>query len=173
VRLDDAVRVQQQAVAGREHGFLLLVLRLRHQPQWHAPRTQLDGALDGLHVGQVVARVREPEASGSRLEHAVQAGHEHVRRHVRAQVGVDPLENLSRIDQPLRGGAEHTAGGGHDQGGGNALVGDITDDEPDLSVGERDDVVEVAANLAGGPVEGRDLPAVELGQLSGQEVLLD
>ena len=38
---------------------------------------------------------------------------------------------------------------------------------------ERDHVVEVAADLASGPVVRRDLPVGEVGQLLGQEVLLD
>ena len=45
--------------------------------------------------------------------------------------------------------------------------------KPTLPLGQRDDVVEVAADLARGPVVGRHLPARELGQLLGEEVLLD
>ena len=79
----------------------------------------------------------------------------------------------ARVDQPLRGGAQHAAGRGHHQGGRDALVGDVADDEADLAVRQRDHVVEVAADLAGRPVVGGDLPAGQLGELLGQEVLLD
>jgi hypothetical protein len=44
---------------------------------------------------------------------------------------------------------------------------------PALRVGQRDDVVEVAADLARGPVVGGDLPPGEVGQLARQEVVLD
>ena len=56
---------------------------------------------------------------------------------------------------------------------GHALVGDVADDERDAAVGQRDHVVEVAADLARGPVVRRDLPAGQVGQLARQEVLLD
>ena len=104
------------------------------RPERHAPRAQLDRAVGGLDVGQVVAGVGEPEAPGRRLEDAVQAGDEHLRRHVRAQVLVDPLEHRARVDQPLRGGPQHAAGRRHHQRGRDALVGDVADDEADPAV---------------------------------------
>ena len=173
VRLDDAVGVQEQRVAGLQDGLLLLVGHAGHQAERHAAGAQLLGAVGGLDVGQVVAGVGEAEVAGLGVEHAVEAGDEHLLRHVGAEVLVDALERLARLDEPLRGGAQHAAGGGHHERGGHALVGDVADDEADLAAGQRDDVVEVAADLARGPVVGRDLPARELGELLGQEVLLD
>ncbi len=67
----------------------------------HAPRPQLDGAVGRPHVRKVVAGVGETEVPGGRLEHAVEAGDEHLRRHVRAEVLVDPLEDDAGVDEPL------------------------------------------------------------------------
>ena len=173
VRLDDAVGVQEQGVAGLEHGLLLLVGHAGHEAERHAAGAQLVRAVGGLDVGQVVAGVGEAEVAGLGVEHAVQAGDEHLLRHVRAEVLVDALEHLPGVDQPLGRGAQHAAGGGHDERGRHALVGDVADDEADPALGQRDDVVEVAADLARGPVVGRHLPARELGELLGEEVLLD
>jgi hypothetical protein len=49
----------------------------------------------------------------------------------------------------------------------------VADHEGDLAILQLDDVVEVAAHLAGRPVVGRDLPAREIGELARKEVLLD
>ena len=117
VRLDDPVRVQQQAVAGREHDLVLLVVHPGQQAQRHAAGAQLGDAVGGLDVREVVAGVREPEQPGARVEHRVQAGDEHLLRHVRAQVLVDALEHLAGLDQPLHGRAQDAAGGGHHQRG--------------------------------------------------------
>ena len=46
-------------------------------------------------------------------------------------------------------------------------------DEADAAVGQRDDVVEVAADLARRAVVGGHLPAGQVGELLGEEVLLD
>ena len=58
------------------------------------------------------------------------------------------------LDQPLGGRAQHAAGGRHDQRGGHALVGHVADHEADPPVGQRDHVVEVAADLARRAVVG-------------------
>ena len=173
VRLDDAVGVQEHRVARRQDGLLLLVVHARHEPERHAARAQLDDAVRGLDVGEVVPGVGEPQAARGRLEDAVEAGHEHLGRHVGAQVLVDALQDDPRIDEALGRGPQHAARGRHDQRRRHALVGHVADDEPDLAVAQRDDVVEVAADLAGRAVVGRDVPARQVGQLAREEVLLD
>ena len=66
VRLDDAVGVQQHAVARREDRLLLLVGHAGHQAERHAAGAQLVDALGGLDVGQVVAGVGEPQQAARR-----------------------------------------------------------------------------------------------------------
>jgi hypothetical protein len=68
---------------------------------------------------------------------------------------------------------QDAACGRHHERRGYALVGHVADDEPDATVGKRDHVVEVAPDLARRPVVGSDVPAGQVGQLLGEEVLLD
>ena len=132
------------------------------------------GAVGGLDVRDVVAGVGEAQPPRRRLEHRVEAGDEHLLRHVRAQVLVDALEDDARLEQPLRRRAQDAARGGHHERGGDALVGDVADDEGDAPVGQRDDVVEVAADLAGRLVVARrSSQPGRSGSSLRQEVLLD
>ena len=120
-----------------------------------------------------MAGVGEAQPAGRGVEHAVQAGDEHVLGDVRAQVLVHALEHLARVAEPLGGGAQHRAGRGHHERRRHALVGDVADHDPDPAVVERDEVVEVAADLARRPVVRVDLPARQVRQRARQEVLLD
>ena len=101
---------------------------------------------------EVVAGVGEPEVTGRRIEHRVEAGDEHVRRHLGAQELVGPAQHGARVDQAGGVGAQDAVGGGHHHGGRHALVGDVADHEPDATLGQRDEVVEVAADLPSRPV---------------------
>jgi hypothetical protein len=76
-------------------------------------------------------------------------------------------------DQPGRGISQQRVRAGHDQRGRDALVGDVADHEHDPAVRQRDEVVEVAADRPGRPVERGHVPARQVGQLLGQELLLD
>ena len=62
---------------------------------------QLDDAVVGPDVGQVVAGVGEHEPPGRGVEDRVQAGHEHVGRHLGHQQLVGPGEDLARAIGPL------------------------------------------------------------------------
>ena len=86
---------------------------------------------------------------------------------------VGPLEDRGRLDEPRRLAAQDRLGAGHDQRGRHALVGHVADDDADASVGQLDEVVEVAADGPRRAVVGGHLPAVELRQLARQELLLD
>ena len=120
-----------------------------------------------------MAGVGEAEQSALGVEHAVQAGDEHLLRHVGAEVLVDPLQHGAGLDDPLRRGPQHAAGGRHHERRRDALVGHIADDQAHSAVRQRDHVVEVAADLARRPVVGGHLPARQVRQLLGEEVLLD
>ncbi len=103
----------------------------------------------------------------------VEAGDEHLLGDVRAEQVVDALEHLAGRDDPRPGGAQHAPRGRHHHRGGDALVGHVADDDGDLPVGQLEEVVEVAADLAGRLVVRGDLPAGQVGQLAREEVLLD
>ena len=113
------------------------------------------------------------ESAGRRVEDAVEAGHEHALRHLRQQDLVGSLEHCRWFDEARRFAAQDGLRAGHDQRRGHALVGHVADDDADAAVRQRDEVVEVAAYRPGGAVVGGDLPAVQLGQLARQELLLD
>ena len=86
---------------------------------------------------------------------------------------VHPLKHRARLHQPRSLAAKHAPGRRHHQRGGHPVPGDVADDEPDLAVGQRDEVVEVSADLRGGAVERRDLPARQVRQRLREELLLD
>ena len=69
--------------------------------------------------------------------------------------------------------AQDAVGGGHHHRGRHALVGDVADHEPDAALGQRDEVVEVAADLACRPVVRGDGPTLRRGGLLREELLLD
>src|SRR5207245_4357277 len=75
--------------------------------------------------------------------------------------------------QSRRVAPQHTARRCHDERRGDAVSGDVADDESDLALGKLDEVVEIAADLARGAVEGGELPARKLRDALGQELLLD
>ena len=173
VRLGDAVGMQEDAVSRLDHGLVLLVRHLGHQAERHAAGAQLDHAVRRLQVREVVAGVREAEQAAPRVEHGVEAGDEHLLRHIGAEVVVHALEHGAGVDQTLRGGPQHAAGGRHHERRGNALVGHVPDQEHDAAVVQGDHVVEVAAHLTRRAIVGRHLPSGQIRQLPGQEVLLD
>ena len=139
----------------------------------HALGAQLHRPVGRAGVRQVVARVRVADVAGGRVDHEVEAGDEHLLRDVRAEEVVDALEHLARRDDPLAGGAQQAPGRRHHHRGRDALVGDVADDHRDLPVGQLEEVVEVAADLAGRLVVRRHLPAGKVGQHAREEVLLD
>ena len=76
-------------------------------------------------------------------------------------------------DQPGRLGPQDAVRRRHDEGGRHALVGDVADDHAELAVGQLEEVVEVPADLARRLVVRGDVPPGQIGQLLGQELLLD
>ena len=165
--------MQQRAVARLELEGHLLVRHARHQPQRHAAGPQFLHPAARAHVRDIVPGVGELHLAADRVQHQGQAGDEHVRRDVDAEHVVDVAEDLAGRDEPRRGVPQQGVRARHDQRRGNALVGDVADHEHDPSVRQRDEVVEVTADRPGRAVERGDVPARQVGQLLGQELLLD
>ena len=171
--LGDAVAVEQQALSRAHHRLVLLVLHPGKEAERHPLRAQLHRSVGGACVRQVVTRVRIAHVTVGRIDHEVEAGDEHLLGDVGAEEVVDPLEHLARRDDPLARGAQEAPRGGHHHRGRDALVGDVADDHRDLPVGQLEEVVEVAADLACGLVVRRHFPAGQIGQHAREEVLLD
>src|SRR6266511_3850647 len=173
VRLGQPVGVQEQAVAGLKGRFAFLVAHAGQQPKRHAGGAQVGDLALAVQVGQVVAGVGEAQPAACRVEDRVQAGGEHVRGHLVDQQLVGALQHFCGVDQPRRLGPQHRMGGRHHQRGRHALVGDVAHHDPGLPAGQFDEVVEVSADRSSRLVVGGHLPAGQVGQLAGQELLLD
>ena len=63
--------------------------------------------------------------------------------------------------------------GRHQKRGGHAVAGDVADDDDDAAVGQLEPVVEVAADVAGGLVDGGDVDSRAATFVFGQPVELD
>ncbi len=112
VGLDEAVRVEQDVAARRDDALGLLVADARQQAERHPGRAQLDDAVVGADVGQVVAGVGHDDPAGLRLEDREQAGDEHAGRHLRHEQLVGPGEDDARRVAPRRLGAQDASGSG-------------------------------------------------------------
>jgi hypothetical protein len=124
-----------------------------------------------------VARVGEREHAGIELEHAAQHGHEQAGPALLDEDPVRPLERNRRVARAVERGTQDRPDEGHEQRRGDALARDVCDDDAELprpvGVEQREDVEEVAADLARGPVVVRDLPALGLDAGEQDEGSLD
>ena len=83
-------------------------------------------------------------------------------------------EHRRRLSVVLDGvGPDEGATEGHEERRTHALVGHIGDEDPQPSVREREDVIEVAGRLPGRLEHRRELPSGNVRQRAGQEVGLD
>ncbi len=84
-------------------------------------------------------------------------------------VGDDGIEVVVHVEH----GAEHGAGGHGDQGGTDAMAGDIAEDEDEAIFVEGDEVAEIASDFIAGSVPDGDLEAFEMRGGFWEKVLLD
>jgi len=107
-----------------------------------------------------VAGVGVEEAPAFGLEDGVEAGDEHVRRHVRKENFVGLRQHLAGYRISCLGdSAQDALGVGHHRGRRDPLAGDVADDEAHTTVRQREEVVEVPADRASWLVLAGDLPA--------------
>ena len=67
---------------------------LRHQAERHPARAQFDYAHPLCAEGQVMPGVGVLQASGLRVEHCAQAGHEHIRWNIAAEHVIGARQTL-------------------------------------------------------------------------------
>ena len=155
--------VEQQALARLDHRLLLVVRHARHQAERHARRPQLDARRSpSARTAGCGRRSRSGDAR-RRVEHGVEAGDEHLRRHVGAEQVVrrgsstapGATTRWAAARRTLRVAAMTIAAG-------TPLSVTSPTTRPTVPSGELDEVVEVAADLARRSVVRRDLPAGEV-----------
>ena len=173
VCLDESVGVEQDVASRSDDRLGLLVLDPGQEAEGHPGGPQLDDAVVGADVREVVAGIGHDDPTGRRVEDREQAGHEHARRHLGFEQRVRSGQDLAGRIAPARLGAEHRMGSGHDQRRRHALVGHVADGDADPPVAHLDEVVEVATDGARRTVVRGDLPFGQVGQLARQELLLD
>ena len=157
-RLDDAVGVEGQEVAGAQPGAALEVLRRLEHPDGDPAAPQLlDGAVGAHQERRLVAGVDVDQLAGRHVEHGVEEGDvaPGVDRIVEEPVGVahDRADGQLAPHQRVHRGAD----GGHLQGGGDALAGHVGDDDAPAVVRQRDELVVVAPHLERRLVDAGDV----------------
>ncbi len=173
VRLHQPIAEEQQAVSRRERYLTFVVAHAGHQSERHASRTQLAYTVALPHVGVILAGVGEVYVPAVWVEHGVEAGDEHAGGNIGAEQFVHPRQHVAWRCHLARGSAEHRARGCHHECGRDTLAGHIAEHQAHRAVLERQNVVEIAADLARGLIIRRQLPAGIGGYLLGQEGALD
>ena len=91
VRFRQAIGVQEDVIAVCERRLVLVVFHVWHEPKRHSPRPQLQHPARRSEVRNVVASIGIAQSTGGRLQHGVQAGHEHVGRDVVHKYVIGPF----------------------------------------------------------------------------------
>ena len=121
----------------------------------------------------------DAESEGADIEESVAAGDELEAAEVLLDhVVVEAFEGGSGFDEGV--GVAFDAFGDKgsfdehgEQGGGHAVSHGVGDVEADVFFVESHDVVDIAADPGGGPIDGGEMDARDFGQATGQEVLLE
>src|SRR5439155_459039 len=173
-RLDEAVGQEDEAVPRLEVDLDLLEVRLLEHAQDHAADAHGAWSPGGAHQDwlRVPARGEGDPSHVPRREHAKDEGDEHGRRHVAAQGGVELGQHLRGLAEPTRDLAQQRADHDHEEGGGDALAGDIAHGHPD-ALAHREDVEEVAPDHGRGTEHGAHLEPGERGGHRRLQALLD
>src|SRR5215217_5265414 len=158
--LDEAVAVEEGCFAGLQHSLLLLIAHAGHEPKRHPPRSQLVGLAVMSPVREALSGVGVEKASALGVEDAIEAGDERARGYLRDQRLVDPRQNLAWRLQRLNDGPKHAAGRGHHQRSRHAMTCSVTHYQPQPTVLQFEEVVEVSSHFRSRSVVGRYPPAV-------------
>ena len=121
-----------------------------------------------------MAGVGVDEPAALWVEDAIETGDKRAGRDVCIQNLVGLSQHLPWSNIPPSGnGAKHALGVGHHQGRRDTLARDVADDEAHTTVVQVEEIVEVAAHLSCWLVVVGYLPALEPGQVLGEQGVLD
>ena len=170
----DAVGVEEQEVAGLEGDGLFDVGGEGEEANNGAAGLEADDLVPAQDHRRVVAGVDALEAARPGIVGGEEEGGVAVRRRGFVDQHVDLVHELGEIAGSVEGdAAERGAEAGHEERGGDAFAGDVTDGEAEAAVLEIEDVVVVAADTEGGAAGSGEGGAGDDGHLLREEALLD
>ena len=85
-----------------------------------------------------------------------------------AELAVYFGETFAGFADAHHGVADEELCGGHEEGGGHAVAGDVADCHDQTAVGEFEPIVKITADMAGGAVDGGDIDSADFGELIGE-----
>ena len=125
-----------------------------------------------MRPGQV-ARVHGHQVAGGRVDRDEQQRDEARRGRVAQDLDVEALEERRRVEAEIEQRALHGEQQGHQQRRRAALAGHVAQRDDDAGVGQREDVVEVAADRVGRARRAEGLEAAARVEAARQHRLLD
>ena len=161
----DAVGVDEEAVAGVELEVVLAEGDVVHDGDGGgvAVFDQLVPAAGAAEDGVLVAGVGGHALAGGELDDGQPDGDEHFSFVALHELAVDILQGPAGGIAALEAVADENLGDHHEEGGGDALAGDVGHDQGDVVVVDQEEIIEVAADLLGGGHGGVDVEFMPVG----------
>ena len=173
----DSVCVEEDLVAGLEVDLIFLVPGVFHAADDQAVAVLEEGEAAVLHQGRIfVAGVGGPDDACADFEDADPDSDEHFQLVVPADGVVGLFQDLGGGDAQHGVVLEDHLGDHHEEGGGDALAGDVRDAEAEVVVVDQEEIVKIPSDLPGGVHGGVNIKftAVREGrEFAGQHAVLD
>src|SRR5215467_5126981 len=159
--LDQTIAVEKHTISGGQRHFVVVIACSGHHPKGHAGRAEFRNAAAVSSIRAIMPGIGIVKPTALRIKNSIEAGDKHARWSFCIEQVVYPRKYFTGRECPLGRSTNHSAGGCHHQGSGYPLICDITDDETKPAILKREEIVEVAADLACRPVVWHDPPPGE------------
>ena len=152
MRLGDAVRVDEEAVARMHFKGAVFILRASDRADDPAMLVfqQLKGSARAPDGRMLVPRVAGQAFAGGELDHGQPDRDEGRRVVFLTEPEIDTLQRRGGIQAAQKMAFDAGLGRHHEQRGWNPLAGDVRDHEREAVSADQEEIVEVAADLHGG-----------------------